>query len=294
MRRHLNRFTILVILTAGAGGAHGGETDYYSRLRASVIMTLPGVQRITDQTLINTNNTTMKTRGCVFLLDQIAAGGPIGDIRLGMALDEIIHAWGNPPEAWWNYQGGPRLDYKGVTLYFASNKLSGVCLHSPELRHLRFQPDVPPRADIERWQQAIKPFTLNRTPSALQLQQATNQILLTLSFRYGSDSPLFQLRLEQSDNVLVSLPQRRLNRLGASYQPPRDKYEAAVLARLAALDQGFWWGQHKDPDPEQVTLVNHSGKSSWLVYFEAIVPAPDSGIFAEVDQKTGETEVRSE
>lgn len=120
--------------------------------------------------------------------------------------------------------------------------------------------------DIERWQQAIKPFTLNRTPSALQLQQATNQILLTLSFRYGSDSPLFQLRLEQSDNVLISLPQRRLNWPGPLTSHPAQKDEAAVLARLAALDQGFWWGRQAIPS-EQVTLVNHSGKSSWLVYF---------------------------
>ena len=289
---HLNR-VFLVILMAAAGAAHGGETDYYSRLLASVNKALPGVQRITDQTLVNTNNTTMKTRGCVFLLDQIAAGGPIGDVRLGMALDEIVHAWGNPPKAWWNYQGGPRLDYQGVTLYFASNRLSGICLHSPELRHLRFKPDVPPGADIARWQQAIKPCTLNRTPRALQLQHTTNQILFTLSFR-GEDSPLFQLRLEQSDTALVSQPQRGLNRLGAAYQPPRDKYDAVVLARLAALDQGFWWGQHKEPDPEQVMQVNHLGRSCWLIYFEAINPSPDSGIFAEVDQKTGETEVRPE
>jgi len=272
------------------GAVHGGETGYYSRLLASVNKALPGVQRITDQKLVNTNNTTVKTRGCVLLLDNIAAGGPIGDIRLGMAIDEIIHAWGNPPEAWWNYQGGPRLDYRGATFYFASNKLSGICLHSPELRHLQFKPGVPPGARIAQWQQAIKGCTLNRTPHALQLQHKTNQILLTLSFRWA-DAPLFQLRLEQSDTALGSLPQRGPNRFGASYQPPRDKFEAVILARLAALDQGYWWGQLKEPDPEQVMLVNHSGRSCWLIYFEPIIPSPDSGIFAEVDQITGETVV---
>jgi hypothetical protein len=40
--------------------------------------------------------------------------------------------------------------------------------------------------------------------------------------------------------------------------------------------------------------MDHGGKPIWLVYFAYHLPIPDSGIFAWVDQKTGEVEVRME
>ena len=137
-------------------------------------------------------------------------------------------------------------------------------------------------------------WTLNRSRNALQLQHTSKQILLTLSFRHGDNAPLFQLRLEQCATPLVQLPQRGLNRIGSSYLPPCDKFEACILAKLAAIDQGFWWGEHKDPEPELVTTLRRSEKSFWLVYFEAKIRAPGSSIFACIDQNTGETEIDTE
>ncbi len=284
---------VFLLLIAVSNNLNGEETNYYARLLAGEKGLPRSVRQVTDPLLVDTNNTANRLRNCCFRLNTVFAGGPIGRLRLGMSMDEVVRVWGKPPQVWWNYQGGPRLDYKHIILFFASNELSGICINSPVLRDVEFEPAITTRATLAKWQQTLKGSTLSQTSNAMQLMQATNHALLTLSFRHGSHSPLFQLRLEQCANP-AGPPLQPLNRIGAAHQPPRDKFEAIAFAKLGALDQGFSLDAHKDPDPAHVTSVDRSHKSYWLVYFENDPPTPDSGIFAWVDQKTGEVEVAPE
>ncbi len=283
---------ILLLVIAAGGVGQGRETNFHARLLAGVNTARPGVQQVTDPMLVDTNNTGNKVQGCRLRLDSVAAGGPISGIQFGMSMDEIVRHWGKPPQAWWNYQGGPRFDYEGVILYFVSNRLSGICINSPALRTVHFEPKVAPQSTLAQWQATLKAWTLSRARNAVQLLQATNQVLLTLSFRHGEKAPLFQLRLEQWADPRAPL-KPGLNRLGAYYQPPRDKSEAVILAKLGALDQGWsWWLQkHKHPTPANVVPMDRSGRSYWMVFFEYLRPVPDSGIIALVDRNTGEVEM---
>lgn len=283
----------LPLLIAVGDLSHGGETNYYASLLASVNGSPPRIQQVADPTLVDTNNTANKVQGCLFRLNSVDTGGPIGNIQLGMSMDEVVRVWGKPPQAWWNYQGGPRFDYESIILYFAANKLSGICINAPALREVEFEPTVAPKSPLTKWQQTLKGSTSNHTKNAMQLLHATNQFLLTLSFRHGKGAPLFQLRLEQCATDVAPL-RRGLNRVGVFYVTPRDKYETIVFAKLGAQDQGFRLDEFKEPDPVHVMQVDRSSKSYWLVHFEYQRPIPDSGLFAHVDQKTGEVDVSAE
>ena len=78
---------------------------------------------ITSPVLIDTNNLTPKLTNLVVSLPDSKATGRLGDIRLGMTMEQVIGHWGKPGWIWRRCFGGPRFCYSDVNVMFEGTPL---------------------------------------------------------------------------------------------------------------------------------------------------------------------------
>jgi len=268
---------------------HGGE-HYYPEFLRTTDTNSPNLQAITSIALVDTNNVGIKVVGEVSL-DRARARGEFGGARLGMNMDEVVAAMGKPPEAWWNgISGGARFDYTGIVLVFAGDRVQAMRFNPPVLRQVRFDPGPPARSNIKKWAAALKDSSTRRDRRNFYVVSQTNRIVLTACFRW-EDSGVYQIRLENESLTT-----------GATNAPPRPpkaqshaitKQDAAHLARLALRDDGTRLEDYKAADVYERSRGSDR-KYYWHIYFQYKDPVPDSGIFVQVEDQTGETQVNPE
>jgi hypothetical protein len=78
--------------------------------------------------LIDTNNTAPKLANSVISLEKLRAEGKVGEVHLGMSMDEVVACWGKPKVFYCRCGGGPRFIFNDVTLVFQSNALMRIYL----------------------------------------------------------------------------------------------------------------------------------------------------------------------
>jgi hypothetical protein len=269
----------------------GGEQYYQEFLRTTDTNT-PNLQAISAPALVVTNNTRIKVAGKVSL-DHARTHGEFGPVRLGMNMDEVVAAWGKPPEAWWNgVTGCARFDYNGIVLVFAGDRVQAMRFNPPVLRQVRFDPGPPARSNIKEWAAALKDSSTRRDRRNFYVVSKTSRIVLTACFKW-EDSPVYQIRLE--NEALTTGATNEPSRLPKVQSHAITKQDAAHLARLALRDDGIRLEDYQAPHVYERSR-GADQKYYWRIYFEYKYkdPMPDSGIFVEVEDQTGDARVRPE
>jgi len=95
------------------------EDHFYQRFLTLIDTNRPGALPIRSPFLIDTNNTAGKLTNGVLDLRESCAVGEVGGIRLGMRMEEVAAAWGNPTFIWGRCFGGPRFLYTDASVIFA-------------------------------------------------------------------------------------------------------------------------------------------------------------------------------
>ena len=118
------------LLVLGCWTAFGGG-DYYESFCAARGVDVSRNKRVDAPALLDTNNTAFRITNILTGLTESRKSGEVASLRLGMTMDEVVAAWGKPPQFIWTWCfGGPRLCYADASAIFdpATNRLIRVRL----------------------------------------------------------------------------------------------------------------------------------------------------------------------
>jgi hypothetical protein len=108
-----NRSFILALTLATAGRCWSADESYYGRFMDLAGTNLTRIVAIDSPLLIDTNNNTCKLTNFVVNLADSKATGQLGDVRLGMTMEQVVACWGKPHGFYTRCYGGPRFCYAG-------------------------------------------------------------------------------------------------------------------------------------------------------------------------------------
>ncbi len=131
--------------------------------------------------VVDTSNTAPKLESIEISLDKLRSAGEVGDIRLGMTMDQVVLHWGKPKSLYANCGPGPRFIYADVTLNFTSNALDRIYL--PE--SARFTSGLRADSKLGDWVRVLGEPTMRNNRSGISLAyetKATIRTVLLLSF----------------------------------------------------------------------------------------------------------------
>jgi hypothetical protein len=133
------RYFILALTVAAAGRCCSADESYYRTFLDLAGTNLTRIVAIDSPLLIDTNNNTCKPTNFVVNLADSKATGQLGDVRLGMTMEQVVACWGKPHGIYTRCYGGPRFCYAGgLSVIFepASNSVLRVLW-------IRHEPDFP-------------------------------------------------------------------------------------------------------------------------------------------------------
>jgi hypothetical protein len=105
------------------------QDSYYDTFLRLAGTNLTHIVGIGSPLLIDTNNNSCKLTNFVLNLADAKAKGEVGNVRLGMRMDQVVTCWGKPHYVYTKCYGGPRFCYAGgLSVIFApdSNCVSMV------------------------------------------------------------------------------------------------------------------------------------------------------------------------
>jgi hypothetical protein len=187
-------FVSILLLTSSSLFALGDE--YYQQFCAVRGTNVSRNLRIQAPLLLDTNNVAFKVTNLVMALTQARGRGELAGIRIGMTMQEVVAAWGKPPQYIWSWcYGGPRLCYTDASAIFdpLTNQVIKVRLEvSPHLS------EIPsPAITVE---DAIRALGLpsERTENPTELRYLSPQESLRLRFLWNGR--LFWVQSEQPES----------------------------------------------------------------------------------------------
>jgi hypothetical protein len=102
---------LLVVLTAPRGRAEEGS--YYRLFLGAIDTNSTRIVALESPLLIDTNNNTCKLTNFVVNLAGANATGGLGEVYLGMTMEQVVAVWGKPSGLYSRCYGGPRFCYNG-------------------------------------------------------------------------------------------------------------------------------------------------------------------------------------
>jgi hypothetical protein len=119
------------------------------------------IKGVTNAVLVDKNNRAPKLTNTVLSLLKLATEGEVGNIRLGMTMDEIVTRWGKPIWLHPNCDGGHLLNFTDCSLVFRGNSLSKVRFQETAL----FDQGLSAQSNLQQWRQVFgEPTLLNTHP----------------------------------------------------------------------------------------------------------------------------------
>jgi hypothetical protein len=137
--------TILVLLCCLRCPA--ADSDYYHQYLR--LTDTNSIRQVTNAVLVDTNNKTAKLKNVVLCLQKMREQGQVGDIHLGMTMDEIVARWGKPSQL--NCWCRNRFCYGDCTLYFHGDSLYSVYLEESAL----FDHGLSARSNLKQWTEVL-------------------------------------------------------------------------------------------------------------------------------------------
>jgi hypothetical protein len=114
------RYFILALTMVTAGRCWGADESYYRTFLDLAGTNLTRIVAIESSLLIDTNNHACKLTNFVVNLADSKATGQLGDVRLGMTMEQVVACWGKPHGFYTRCYGGPRFCYAGgLSVIFA-------------------------------------------------------------------------------------------------------------------------------------------------------------------------------
>jgi len=200
--KNIRQFLVVLILVSVMRCWSADQDSYRTFLS---IVSSSGNVPITSPVLVDTNNLTPKLTNLVVSLPDTKATGRLGDIRLGMTMEQVIDRWGKPEWIWPRCFGGPRFCYSDVNVIFepgSNSVLSVLCIHASRLPH--FANGLSASSSIPEFVRVLGTPSARYGPSATSFP-SSEVVYVT---------PTATLRLGFSNDELVSF---RLDRPGIEF-----------------------------------------------------------------------------
>ena len=115
---------VLVLTAVTVTKCWSADQDFYSTFVSTVSSNGGQNVPITSPVLVDTNNLAPKLTNLVVNLTDTKATGWLGDIRLGMTMEEVVANWGKPRRIWPRCFGGVLFSYKDVSVIFETSSNS--------------------------------------------------------------------------------------------------------------------------------------------------------------------------
>ena len=136
--RNISHYLVVLILVS-VTKCWSADQDLYRTFLSMVSSNGGQNVPITSPFLIDTNNLAPKLTNLVVNLTDTKATGRLGDIRLGMTMEQVVANWGKPRGIWPRCFGGVLFCYTGVSVIFetGSNSVLSVLTyaHTSDLPH---------------------------------------------------------------------------------------------------------------------------------------------------------------
>jgi hypothetical protein len=123
------------------------DSDYYQQYLRFVDTNSPS--GIAKAALEDTNNKAPKLANTVLSLQKMREQGQIGNIHLGMTMDEVVARWGKPFGLY--PMCGNRFYFSDCNLYFQGNSLHSVYLNGTPL----FDHGLSVKSNLKQWTQVL-------------------------------------------------------------------------------------------------------------------------------------------
>lgn len=138
---------------------------------------------IRSPALLDTNN--VGTKLTFLNLAQSKVDATIGDVHLGMTMEEVVKRWGKPKFFWSRCYGGPLLSYQDVSVVLspASNSVKTIMLHVDKLP--KVHGGLPASSSPEQFEAVLgKATSREHRPQfdSLDLKYCSDKCSLTLLF----------------------------------------------------------------------------------------------------------------
>jgi hypothetical protein len=218
-KRHVGRCCLLALIVAGGVSICSAAEDYYHNY-----LSLLGTNdvwrkvRIDFSPLIDTNNTAPKLAASVINLREAMTNCQIGDIRIGMTMEQVVAHWGKPERFWPRCYGGPLFTYRDISVIFEPGSNSVLFVHCNAARMPRFAEGLSATLDIPEFIRVLGSPTARRGPEknswpSSELVYVVTDSTLRLGFANGhlvtfwlqrpgvefSNGKLVPLRLDRAD-----------------------------------------------------------------------------------------------
>jgi hypothetical protein len=127
------------------------EDIFYRRFLDVVGTNRLGSSLLKSPLLIDTNNSQPKLTNA-FPVQKLIEQGEVGNIRLGMNMDEVVACLGKPEGLYSKCYGGPRFLYADVSLVFRTNALKKMELSRIQLHKTStFADGLSSNSHLEDW-----------------------------------------------------------------------------------------------------------------------------------------------
>jgi hypothetical protein len=194
------RYYFLALIVAGGVSLCSAAEDYYHTYVNLLGTNIARNILVDSPLLIDTNNLAPKLGASVINLAETVTNCQIGQVRLGMTMEEVVAGWGKPRKIWPSCFGGARFIYGDVNVIFelgSNSVISVYCMsHS---RMPRFAGGLSPSSEQSEFLRVLGAPSAQFGPSpnywpSSELVYAKSAATLRLGFH---DDRLDTLRLDR-------------------------------------------------------------------------------------------------
>jgi hypothetical protein len=137
-------------------GSTAAELDFYDLFTRLVDTNAWRSQGVTNALLVDANNKAPKLTNSVLSLEKLRTEGEVGDVRLGMTMEQVVSLWGKPIWLHPRCDGGHKFNFADASLVFVGNCLNKVRLPSGAV----FDRGISANSNFQKWQQVLGTPTL--------------------------------------------------------------------------------------------------------------------------------------
>jgi hypothetical protein len=137
------------------------DLDFYHRFLSLVDTNDLRAQGVTNALLVDVNNTAPKLTNSAISLQKLRTEGEVGNIRLGMTMEDVVVRWGKPIWLHPRCDGGHKFNFTDCSLVFVGNSLSKVRFRETAV----FDQGLSAQSNLKRWEQILGEPTLQSKDS---------------------------------------------------------------------------------------------------------------------------------
>jgi hypothetical protein len=173
--------TMLMLLCCFKCSASG--PDFYQRFVSLVDTNALVQQWVTNSDLVDKNNTAPKLTNSVISLHKLRTEGEVGNIRLGMTMQDVVACWGKPILLHPKCDGGHRFSFTDCSLVFTGNSLSKVRFGATAV----FDQGLSAQSNFKHWEDVLGQPTLRNGSTVVYEEHGKVRTVLLLTFEPNGD-----------------------------------------------------------------------------------------------------------